>query len=435
MTPTRTPPAPVVDPRVPPLDDAALDGLIRYWEAANYVTAAQLYLRGPLPDRPLRPEDLKPRLLGHWGTAPGLNLVYAHLNRLVRERRPPVLYVAGPGHGGAALVANTWLEGSWSEAYPDMPRDPQGLGRLCRGFSSPGGFPSHVSVTTPGSVHEGGELGYALVHAFGAALDDPELLVCAVVGDGEAETAPLEGSWKAHRLLNPVRDGAVLPVLHLNEYKIANPTVLGRLPREQVEAFLRGHGWEPLWVEGRDVRTVHRDAALAFAQAYDRIRDLQLTARREGRVQGTPVWPVIVLRTPKGWTGPDVVDGLPIEGTFRAHQVPLPRARTDEGQLRRLDTWLRSYSPERLFDADGRLHADLRQQAPDGDARLGAGAAANGGRLTRDLHLRPWRAHALPLDPDRRGRFGRDHPPARAAAARRLPRQPPTPSGCSARTS
>ncbi|HYY73647.1 MAG TPA: phosphoketolase, partial [Solirubrobacterales bacterium] len=315
------------------LDESELDRLIGWWEAANYLTVAQIYLRdNPLLREPLRPEHIKPRLLGHWGTSPGLNLIYAHVNRLIRGSGQDALFIAGPGHGGPAIVANVYLEGTYSEVYPDVSQDLPGLQRLVRQFSTPGGIPSHVSVPTPGSIHEGGELGYALVHAFGAAFDHPELLVVCAVGDGEAETGPLEGSWKGVRFLNPARDGAVLPVLHLNEAKISGPTVLGRAREEEVVGLLRGHGYEPVVVAGSDPREVHRSFAEALDHAYASIRKIQLRAR-EDSANGRPTWPAIVLRTPKGWTGPGEVDGLRVEGTFRSHQVPLAMVRENPEHL------------------------------------------------------------------------------------------------------
>ncbi|WP_045880246.1 phosphoketolase family protein [Pseudofrankia sp. DC12] len=387
------------------LDDAALDRLIDYWDAANYLTVAQIYLRdNPLLRRDLRADDIKPRLLGHWGTSPALNLIYAHLNRLVVRTGQDVLYVAGPGHGGPALVANTYLEGTYSEVYPAVSRDVAGLTRLVRQFSTPGGIPSHVSVPTPGSIHEGGELGYALVHAFGAVFDHPDLLVAAVVGDGEAETGPLEGSWKGVNFLHPGRDGAVLPILNLNQYKIANPTVLGRRSREQVTTLFAGHGYEVLWVEGSDVRAVHRDFAAALATAHASIRTIQRDARAEGAVvTAPPRWPMIVLRTPKGWTGPREVDGVRVEGTFRAHQVPLANVRDNPAHLAQLEAWLRSYRPERLFDTEGRFAEDLAALAPTGEKRLGATTYANGGLRTTALQLPDWRSHALDVGPNHRG--------------------------------
>jgi xylulose-5-phosphate/fructose-6-phosphate phosphoketolase len=391
------PAAPVQDVRGP-LSDELLDRMLRYWQAANYLTIGQIYLRAnPLLREPLRPEHIKPRLLGHWGTSPGLNLVYVHLNRLIAERDANVTYLAGPGHGGPAVVANVYLEGTYSEIYPEIGQDADGLRRLFRQFSTPGGIPSHVSVTTPGSIHEGGELGYVLTHAFGAAFDNPDLIVAAVVGDGEAETGPLAGSWKGVSFLNPARDGAVLPIVHLNGYKIANPTVLGRTSDEDVRAMLQGHGYEAHFVEGDDPRAVHQAFAAALDACYDRIRDIQSEARDRG-VSERPRWPAIVLRTPKGWTGPKVVDGLPIEGSFRAHQVPLSRVRASAEQLAQLDEWMRSYEPERCFDDAGRLVPELAALAPRGDRRMGANPHANGGRVLVDLDLPDFRDYALAID-------------------------------------
>ncbi|CAO5159778.1 putative phosphoketolase [Frankia sp. AiPs1] len=393
------------DGALPELTGPDLDRLVAYWNAANYLTVAQIYLlANPLLREPLIPEHIKPRLLGHWGTSPALNLIYAHLNRLVSLTGQEALYVAGPGHGGPALVANTYLEGTYSEIYPQVSADEAGLVRLVRQFSTPGGIPSHVSVPTPGSIHEGGELGYALAHAFGAAFDHPDLLVAAVVGDGEAETGPLEGSWKGVSFLNPARDGAVLPILNLNQYKIANPTVLGRRSREQVSTLLTGHGYQVLWVEGDDVPAVHRYFADALATAHQMIRRIQAEARAPGAtIRETPRWPAIVLRTPKGWTGPHEVDGVLVEGTFRAHQVPLAGVRDNPAHLAQLDAWLRSYRPEELFDDAGRLVPDLAALAPRGRLRLGATTYANGGLRTVPLTLPDWRAYALPIDPARRG--------------------------------
>ena len=306
-----------------------------WWRAANYLTVGQIYLQAnPLLREPLRPEHIKPRLLGHWGTSPGLSLLYAHLNRLIRKRNIDAIFLAGPGHGGPSLIANVWLEGTWSEIYPEVPRDGEGMRRLFRQFSTPYGVPSHVSPPVPGSIHEGGELGYVLTHAFGAAFDNPDLLVVAVVGDGEAETAPLEGSWKGVSFLQPARDGAVLPVLHLNGYKIANPTVLARKDDEEVASLLRGHGYEPFVVAGNDPLRVHAALAETLDACHDRIREIQQRAR--GGSSGRPRWPMIVLRTPKGWTGPQTVDGVQVEGTFRAHQVPIAQVRENPDHLRRL---------------------------------------------------------------------------------------------------
>jgi xylulose-5-phosphate/fructose-6-phosphate phosphoketolase len=374
-------------PRAPVLEDTELEQLVGWWEAANYLTVAQIYLQdNPLLRDALRPEHIKPRLLGHWGTSPGLNLIYAQLNRLIRQTGKDVLYIAGPGHGGPAFVANVYLEGTYSEIYHEVTRDLVGLHRLVRQFSTPGGIPSHVSVTTPGSIHEGGELGYALVHAFGAAFDHPDLLVTCVIGDGEAETGPLEGSWKGVRFLNPARDGAVLPILHLNEAKISGPTVLGRASGGEVAALLSGHGYEPLFVEGEEPRALHRDFATALDAAHGEIRRIQDDARGGG-FGARPTWPAIVLRTPKGLTGPKTVDGQRVEGTFRAHQVPIPNVRENPDHLAQLEEWMRSYRPEERFDDEGRLISELEGLAPEGEKRIGATAYANGGRLLRPLEL------------------------------------------------
>src|SRR5579875_3360958 len=378
-----------------PLSADRLARMHRYWCAANYLTIGQIYLQAnPLLREPLRPEHIKPRLLGHWGTSPGLNLLYVHLNRLIKERDADVIYLAGPGHGGPALVANVYLEGTYSEIYPEIGRDIEGLRRLFRQFSTPGGIPSHVSVTTPGSIHEGGELGYVLSHAFGAAFDNPDLIVAAVVGDGEAETGPLEGSWKGISFLDPARDGAVLPILHLNGYKIANPTVLGRAPDSRVHDLLEGHGYDVHFVEGDEPERTHQLFAATLDTCYEKIRAIQERARQEG-VTGVPHWPAIVLRTPKGWTGPKVVDNLPVEGTFRAHQVPLARVRTDPEQLKMLEEWMLSYDPETQFDRNGRLVPELVELAPEGNRRMGANPHVNGGRLTVDLDLPDFRDYAV----------------------------------------
>jgi xylulose-5-phosphate/fructose-6-phosphate phosphoketolase len=372
-----------------------------YWRAANYLTVGQIYLRdNPLLREPLTPEHVKPRLLGHWGTSPGLSFIYAHLNRLVREVDADVIYLAGPGHGGPAIVANVYLEGTYSEIYPDISRDAAGMRRLFRQFSSPGGIPSHVSVPTPGSIHEGGELGYVLVHAFGAAFDNPELIVAAVVGDGEAETGPLAGSWTGVDFLNPARDGAVLPILHLNGYKIGGPTLLGRVGDDDIVSLLRGHGWEPHVVTGGDPVVMHARFAQVLDACHAAIQAIRAEARRPGAgpARATrPRWPAIVLRTPKGWTGPKMVDGLPVEGTFRAHQVPVDRVREDPAHLALLEAWMRSYRPEELFDERGGLRAELAALAPTGARRLGANPHANGGRVLRPLDLPDFAAYALPV--------------------------------------
>jgi xylulose-5-phosphate/fructose-6-phosphate phosphoketolase len=362
-----------------PPDEAELDRLLAYWEAANFLTVGQIYLQAnPLLREPLRPEHIKPRLLGHWGTSPGLNLVYAQLNRMIRATGDDVLFVAGPGHGGPAVVANVYLEGTYSEVYPKVSADEVGLLRLVRQFSTPGGIPSHVSVPTPGSIHEGGELGYALVHAFGAAFDHPDLIVACVIGDGEAETAPLEGSWKGVRYLNTARDGAVLPILHLNEFKISGPTVLGRASEEEIAALLAGHGYAARFVGGTDPRAVHHDFAVTLGECRAAIAAIQGAAQAGGASELR--WPAIVLRTPKGWTGPKVVDGVQVEGTFRAHQVPLGRVREDPEHLAMLEEWMRSYRPEEHFDEAGRLRGDAATVAPRGEKRMGATSYANGGR-------------------------------------------------------
>jgi xylulose-5-phosphate/fructose-6-phosphate phosphoketolase len=381
------------------LSDAELDGLLGYWEAANYLTVAQIYLRdNPLLREPLRAEHIKPRLLGHWGTSPGLNLVYAQLNRLIRATGDDVLFVAGPGHGGPAVVANVYLEGTYSEIYPRVSTDEAGLRRLVRQFSTPGGIPSHVSVPTPGSIHEGGELGYALVHAFGAAFDNPGLLVACVIGDGEAETAPLEGSWKGIRFLNPARDGAVLPILHLNENKISGPTVLGRAGAEEIDQLLAGHGYECRTVSGSDPRQVHRDFAATLDECHADIAAIQAEARRAGGSVVRPRWPAIVLRTPKGWTGPKEVDGKPVEGTFRAHQVPLGGVRENPEHLAMLEEWMRGYRPEERFDSNGRLIPELASLAPDGERRMGATAHANGGRRLVPLEIPDTSSYAVEVE-------------------------------------
>ncbi|HEY0194648.1 MAG TPA: phosphoketolase family protein, partial [Kofleriaceae bacterium] len=370
--------------------DSTEDELVQldaYWRAANYLTVGQIYLQAnPLLREPLRADHVKPRLLGHWGTSPGLSLIYAHLNRLIRRDQLEVLYLAGPGHGGPALVANVYLEGTYSEVYPEITQDARGMERLFRQFSTPGGIPSHVGPPTPGSIHEGGELGYVLSHAFGAVFDNPSLLAVAVIGDGEAETAPLEGSWKGIKFLNAARDGAVLPILHLNGYKIAGPTVLGRAGDESIRRLLEGHGYEVHFVEGDEPMAVHRAIAAALEACVASVHAIQRAARDRG-VRGTPRWPAIVLRTPKGWTGPKAFHGVPIEGTFRAHQVPLANVRKDPTELAELERWMRSYQPEQLFDGNGRLRASLAALAPTGGHRMGASPYANGGHDQRPLAL------------------------------------------------
>ncbi len=377
------------------IDQARLDLIQKYWSAANYLTIGQIYLQSnPLLKEPLRPEHIKPRLLGHWGTSPGLSFIYAHLNRLIQDNDIDMIYLAGPGHGGPAILANVYLEGTYSEIYPEVSQDTEGMQRLFRQFSTPGGVPSHVSVPTPGSIHEGGELGYVLAHAFGAAFDNPDLIVAAVVGDGEAETGPLEGSWKSIDFLNPVRDGAVLPILHLNGYKISGPTVLGREKDESVKALLTGHGYDIHFLEGDDPAKMHQAFAELLDTCYAKIRSYQKDARQNG-FKGRPNWPVIVLRTPKGWTGPKEVDGLPIEGTFRAHQVPVAEVKGNPDHLRILQDWMLSYKPQEVFDEHGRLLPELAALAPKGDRRMGANPHANGGKLLVDLDIPPFTDYAI----------------------------------------
>ncbi|MET8859855.1 phosphoketolase family protein [Streptomyces sp. NPDC004579] len=380
------------------LTDDELRTLDAHWRAANYLAVGQIYLMSnPLLTEPLTPAHIKPRLLGHWGTSPGLNLVHTHLNRVIKARGLDALCVWGPGHGGPAVLANSWLEGTYSQTYPSVPRDLEGMEKLFRQFSFPGGVPSHVAPETPGSIHEGGELGYSLAHAYGAAFDNPGLLVACVIGDGEAETGPLAASWHSNKFLDPVHDGAVLPILHLNGYKIANPTVLSRLPETELDELLRGYGHEPIHVTGDDPAQVHRAMAAAMDDALDRIAAMQQTAREEGVTERVH-WPMIVLRTPKGWTGPAEVDGEPVEGTWRAHQVPLASVRENREHLRQLETWLRSYRPGELFDAEGRPTADVLACVPEGSRRLGATPHANGGLLLRDLPLPPLDRFAVPVD-------------------------------------
>ncbi len=331
---------------MPNINQARFNLMQRYWNAANYLTVGQIYLQdNPLLREPLRPEHIKPRLLGHWGTSPGLSFIYVHLNRLIQDHDVDMIYLAGPGHGGPALLANVYLEGTYTEVYPEVTQDAEGIRRLFRQFSTPGGVPSHVSVPTPGSIHEGGELGYVLAHAFGAAFDNPDLIVAAVVGDGEAETGPLEGSWKSIKFLNPVRDGAVLPILHLNGYKISGPTVFGRDDDESIRQVISGHGYDVHFVEGDDPMHMHQAFAETLETCYAKIRSYQEDARRNG-FSGVPRWPAIILRSPKGWTGPKEIDGVPIEGTFRAHQVPVENVKTNPEHLKLLEEWMRSYKPE-----------------------------------------------------------------------------------------
>jgi xylulose-5-phosphate/fructose-6-phosphate phosphoketolase len=377
-----------------PLNSEALRTIDAYWRAANYLSVGQIYLlANPLLREPLQLAHVKPRLLGHWGTTPGLNFMYAHVNRVIKERDLDAIFVTGPGHGGPGLVANAYLEGTYSEVYSDISQDEQGMGLLFRQFSFPGGIPSHVAPETPGSIHEGGELGYALSHAFGAAFDNPKLLVCCAIGDGEAETGPLATSWHSNKFLDPVGDGAVLPILHLNGYKIAGPTVLARIPREELEQLLLGYGWAPRFVEGDDPARMHQKMAAALDDVMGDIANIQRDARARG-VARRPRWPMIVLRSPKGWTGPKKVDGVQIEGTFRAHQVPLPVGH-DLKHLARLEAWMKSYRPEELFGPDGRLVAELRALPPSGARRMSANPHTNGGLLRKELRMPDYRTYAV----------------------------------------
>jgi len=377
-------------------DQTDLDLIDRYWRAANYLSVGQIYLLdNPLLREPLQPEHIKPRLLGHWGTTPGLNFVYAHLNRVIRARDLDIIYVCGPGHGGPGMVANTYLEGTYSEVYPAIGEDTDGIRALFRQFSFPGGIPSHAAPETPGSIHEGGELGYALVHAYGAAFDNPDLIVACVVGDGEAETGPLATSWHSNKFLNPAHDGAVLPILHLNGYKIAGPTVLGRMGDEELTQLFSGYGYEPFFVEGHDPMAMHARMAATYDAVFDRIAAIQAAARAPGAEAIRPRWPMIILRSPKGWTGPKEVDGKPVEGFWRAHQVPVDNARSNDGHRQILETWMRSYEPEKLFDTNGRLAPELRALAPAGNRRMGANPHANGGLLKRELKLPDFRGYAV----------------------------------------
>jgi xylulose-5-phosphate/fructose-6-phosphate phosphoketolase len=366
-----------------------------YWRAANYLSVGQIYLlANPLLREPLKVEHIKPRLLGHWGTTPGLNFIYVHLNRIITMHDLNVIYVIGPGHGGPGIVANTYLEGTYSEFYPNISQDEEGMKKLFKQFSFPGGIPSHVAPETPGSIHEGGELGYALVHAYGAVFDNPDLLACCVVGDGEAETGPLATSWHSNKFLNPVRDGTVLPVLHLNGYKIANPTVLARLNNGELTNLLVGYGHKPYFVEGDEPEAMHQLMATTLDTVLAEIQAIQKDARENG-FKKRPQWPMIVLRTPKGWTGPKVVDGKPVEGTFRSHQVPLAKPRSEPGQLRMLKDWMKSYRPGELFDEHGKLISELAVLAPKSDRRMGANPHANGGLLLKELKLPDYRDYAV----------------------------------------
>src|SRR5579884_476933 len=371
----------------PAVSDDELKRIDAWWRAANYLSVGQIYLyANPLLTEPLTLEHIKPRLLGHWGTTPGLNFVYAHANRLITAHDLNMIYICGPGHGGPGMVANTYLEGTYSDFFPNIMQNAEGMKRLFTQFSFPGGIPSHAAPETPGSINEGGELGYSLAHAYGAALDNPNLLVACVVGDGEAETGPLATAWHSNKFLDPATDGAVLPILHLNGYKIANPTVLSRISQHERECLFEGYGYTPIILEGDDPPSMHQRMAEVLDGILDQIAHIQRTARDGGPVE-RPRWPMLILRTPKGWTGPKEVDGLQTEGTWRAHQVPLPDVATNPAHLAQLEQWLRSYHPEELFDANGRLVPELRALAPDGNRRMGANPHANGGLLLRELRM------------------------------------------------
>ncbi|HEY6127219.1 MAG TPA: phosphoketolase family protein [Candidatus Acidoferrum sp.] len=383
-----------------PLSPEELSKVHAYWRAANFLSVGQIYLyENPLLREPLQLKHIKPRLLGHWGTTPGLNFIYVHLNRLIKKHDLDVIYVTGPGHGGPGLVANTYLEGTYSEVYPHVPRNEEGLQHLFKQFSFPGGVPSHVAPETPGSINEGGELGYSVAHAYGAAFDNPDLLVCCVVGDGEAESGPLAASWHSNKFLNPARDGAVLPILHLNGYKIANPTLLGRMDDATLTQLFNGYGYKPFFVEGRDPDAMHQLMAHTMDTILEEIHGIQHVARSgKSAPSALPVWPMIILRTPKGWTGPKVVDGLPVEDTWRAHQVPLTDFAKKPAHVKMLEDWMKSYKPEELFDKAGALLPELAELAPSGDRRMGANLHANGGLLLRDLTIPDFRNYAFPVD-------------------------------------
>ncbi len=378
-----------------PLSQTQLDLIDAWWRAANYLSVGQIYLLdNPLLEESLERAHVKPRLLGHWGTTPGLNFMYVHLNRVIKARDLDMIYIAGPGHGGPGLVANTWLEGTYSETYPNIPQNSEGMRRLFRQFSFPGGIPSHVAPETPGSIHEGGELGYAVSHAYGAAFDNPDLIVACVVGDGESETGPLATAWHSNKFLNPARDGAVLPILHLNGYKIANPTILARIPHDQLESLFLGYGYKPHFVEGDDPATMHQKMAATLDRVLDEIAAIQRSARSDGPVAIAPRWPMIVLRSPKGWTGPKTVDGLKTEGYWRSHQVPFGDMQKPE-HVKLLEEWMRSYRPQELFTLDGALRRDIRELAPAGERRMSANPHANGGLLRHDLRLPDFADYAV----------------------------------------
>ncbi len=386
-----------------PLSPELLDKMHAYWRAANYLTVGQIYLKdNPLLKHPLTLEDIKPRLLGHWGTTTGLNFIYTHLNRVINERDLDMIYIMGPGHGGPGIVAHTYLEGSYTELYPAIEQNADGIKRLFRQFSWPLGIPSHVAPETPGSIHEGGELGYSLVHAYGAAFDNPDLVVACVVGDGEAETGALAAGWHSNKFLNPARDGAVLPILHLNGYKIANPTVLARIPHHELEELMRGYGYEPFTLEGDDPHTMHQGMAAVMDTMLDRIAAIQKAAREEGSTE-RPRWPMLIFKTPKGWTGPKFVDGKPVEGTWRAHQVPVDGIQKNPEHLQILNDWMSSYKPEELFDEKGYFRPDLADLAPKGRRRMGMNPHANGGLLLKPLVVPNFRQFAVDVLGEGRG--------------------------------
>jgi len=379
-----------------PLSEVELKKIDAYWRAANYLSVGQIYLYdNPLLREPLQPEHIKPRLLGHWGTTPGLNFIYVHLNRIIKKRNLSMIYIAGPGHGGPALVANVFLEGTYSEYYPDISNDSEGLKKLFKQFSFPAGIPSHVAPETPGSIHEGGELGYALAHAFGAVFDNPDLIACCVVGDGEAETGPLATSWHSNKFLNPVRDGVVLPILHLNGYKIANPTVLARLSDKELNQLFSGYGYKPHFISGSDPESMHQKMAGLLDKVFDEIREIKRKAQQDLDRPQRPAWPMIVLRTPKGWTGPKEVNGKQVEDSWRSHQVPLTDPKNKPEQLQALQAWLMSYQPDQLFDQDGRFKAELAELAPKGTHRMGDNPHANGGILLKELRMPDFRDYAV----------------------------------------
>src|SRR3989441_5348502 len=381
-----------------PLSAEELRKMDAYWRAANYLSVGQIYLfANPLLREPLKLEHVKPRLLGHWGTTPGLNFIYVHFNRLIKKYDLNVIYICGPGHGGPGMVANTYLEGTYTEFYSSIQQNEEGMRKLFKQFSFPGGIPSHDAPETPGSIHEGGELGYALVHAYGAVFDNPDLFACCVIGDGEAETGPLAASWHSNKFLNPESDGAVIPILHLNGYKIAGPTVLARIGKDELTGLLQGYGYRPYFVEGHEPAVMHQLMAGTLEVVWEEIHKIQDDARRNGFSQ-RPRWPMIVLRSPKGWTGPKEVDGVPVEGTFRSHQVPLDGLASNPDHVRMLEQWMKSYRPEELFDKSGKPKPELLELAPKGERRMGANPHANGGVLLKDLRMPDFRDYAVDVE-------------------------------------